>query len=310
MDESAGSSGGNGGIPLIPASSVDFRAVAVRPMPAAPGDLEELKEKCDGFFVTCMRIEADALAREQVAERWRQIQQEGDGLREIAESKYLSAEELRKSQLNFCRRYDATARDTDALDEVLSRHRAAVHCIDIEAYASGLGNYLPHDVREEIERLRIAVNAASAVSESNPGWESFLLLQVAWRSYWHAIRLATQDLKAAAVRKRAALENLPTLAVAMTPAVENRRPTRRRPAVALKQLTARQVEAAHVVGECKGNLAEAARRMGLDRKTVSQHYRAALRKLGKTALPTPKTGRLLRDRRGQESMADGEDRRQ
>jgi len=48
----------------------------------------------------------------------------------------------------------------------------------------------------------------------------------------------------------------------------------------IRPLTAKQVEAVSMVNQCEGNIAEAARRMGKDRATVEQHYRAANEKLG------------------------------
>lgn len=50
-----------------------------------------------------------------------------------------------------------------------------------------------------------------------------------------------------------------------------------------RALTDKQMQAAHIVWECKGNVTEAARRLGVDRTTVRQHYQAAMQKLGKSA---------------------------
>ena len=68
-------------------------------------------------------------------------------------------------------------------------------------------------------------------------------------------------------------------------------------------LTPRQLEAMQIVGECKGNMAEAAKRIGRHRKTVQQHYQAALAKLGRTAVKHA-TQQPTLDRRGQETMTD------
>ena len=75
-----------------------------------------------------------------------------------------------------------------------------------------------------------------------------------------------------------------------------------------KRLTAKQLEASQIVAECKGDIAEAARRLGKDAKTVRQHYTAATKKLGKTVVKHA-TKQLPSDRRGQANIADGEDRR-
>ena len=77
-----------------------------------------------------------------------------------------------------------------------------------------------------------------------------------------------------------------------------------------RPLTPRQVEVVQVVGECKGNVAAAARRLGRDRKTVEESYRAGMTKLGKTVYHSrDKTLLLARDRRGQETVSEGDDRR-
>jgi DNA-binding CsgD family transcriptional regulator len=83
---------------------------------------------------------------------------------------------------------------------------------------------------------------------------------------------------------------------------------RRRPTIEPKSLTPKQAEVVHLVGECKGDLAEAARRLGRDRKTIKQHYDAAITKLGKKTVNAA-TKPLPTDRRGQENVADGDDRR-
>jgi len=75
-----------------------------------------------------------------------------------------------------------------------------------------------------------------------------------------------------------------------------------------KPLTAIQTEAVHIVGECKGDFAEAARRFGKDRKTVQEAYGSAMKKLGKTSI-RHSTRPIATDRRGQENIADDADRR-
>lgn len=75
-----------------------------------------------------------------------------------------------------------------------------------------------------------------------------------------------------------------------------------------KHLTPKQIEAAQMVGECNGNIAEAARKLKRDRKTVKQHYDMALVKMGRVAVKHV-TRSLPADRRGQADIADGGDRR-
>ncbi len=78
----------------------------------------------------------------------------------------------------------------------------------------------------------------------------------------------------------------------------------RQPPLEVRPLTARQLEVMQIASECEANLAETARRMGLHRKTVEQHYRAACKKLGiRASTEKPKTDRIPLDRRGQEDIA-------
>ncbi len=77
-----------------------------------------------------------------------------------------------------------------------------------------------------------------------------------------------------------------------------------------RPLTPRQTEVIQIVGECKGNIAAAARRFGRDRKTIEEIYRAGMTKLGKTVYHSKDKTRLLaRDRRGQETVSEDDDRR-
>jgi DNA-binding NarL/FixJ family response regulator len=68
-----------------------------------------------------------------------------------------------------------------------------------------------------------------------------------------------------------------------TPAAGKRRTPRRRPSTTGKRcaLTPKQVEVVQIVGECKGNIAEAARKLGRDPKTIAECFKAATKKLGK-----------------------------
>jgi predicted DNA-binding protein (UPF0251 family) len=76
-----------------------------------------------------------------------------------------------------------------------------------------------------------------------------------------------------------------------------------------KALTSRQAEVIQIVGECKGNIAAAARRLGRNQKTVAESYKAAMAKIGKTVVRSKDKARLLpRDKRGQEIVSDSDER--
>lgn len=75
--------------------------------------------------------------------------------------------------------------------------------------------------------------------------------------------------------------------------------------------TQRQLEAIQIVGECRGNVAEAARRLGKDRKTVEEAYRTGMAKAGKEVFwqnKKTKTRLLIRDKRGQETVSTDAER--
>jgi DNA-binding CsgD family transcriptional regulator len=94
------------------------------------------------------------------------------------------------------------------------------------------------------------------------------------------------------------------------PAHSTQRPRRRkRRSLAIPQLTPKQLEACQTVAECNGDIAEAARRLGRDRKTIKQHLDAAQNKLGKSAVKHA-TQSLPNDRRGQANLSAEDDRRQ
>jgi len=83
---------------------------------------------------------------------------------------------------------------------------------------------------------------------------------------------------------------------------------RRKTDAAPRPITAKQAEAVQIVGECKGNITEAARRLGVSAKTVRQNYQAGLGKLGRKAVKHA-TQRLPSDKRGQDNVSSDGDRR-
>jgi predicted DNA-binding protein (UPF0251 family) len=75
-------------------------------------------------------------------------------------------------------------------------------------------------------------------------------------------------------------------------------------------LTAKQLEAVHMVGECQGNIAEAARRLGKSRSTIARHYKAGMAKSAEA--PPPRSSSQSpqsTDRASRERPANGGDRR-
>jgi DNA-binding NarL/FixJ family response regulator len=76
-----------------------------------------------------------------------------------------------------------------------------------------------------------------------------------------------------------------------------------------KGLTECQTEAMETVAQCNGNIAQAARRLGKDPSTVKQHYRAALEKLGQSAMKRAKSQQLPTDSRGAEAVTNVDDKR-
>ncbi len=107
--------------------------------------------------------------------------------------------------------------------------------------------------------------------------------------------------------RRAVVDRVRKRIVAIRNVTEKPR-KRKRQAMKASPLTAKQTEAVQVVGECKGSFAEAGRRLGVDRKTVQQHYQAAMKKLGKSAVKHA-TQSLPSDRRGQADLSADDDRR-
>ena len=98
-----------------------------------------------------------------------------------------------------------------------------------------------------------------------------------------------------------------------TPAAATAKPKARRRGTVSgkpKPLTPRQAEAVQIVGECRGVIAEAARRLGRDPKTIAQTYKIAMGKLGKSVVrSTDKTRIFPRDQRGNETVWTDNNRR-
>ena len=77
----------------------------------------------------------------------------------------------------------------------------------------------------------------------------------------------------------------------------------------IRPLTEKQAEAVHIVGECKGSISEASRRIGIDPKSLRDRYNSAMKKLGQAGVRKPKTIALPHDQRGQVHASKPDDRR-
>lgn len=93
-------------------------------------------------------------------------------------------------------------------------------------------------------------------------------------------------------------------------AIERKRPRRSRKRSSADQppsLTDKQLEALLAFRDCEGNVAEAARRVGITRKSLQERIAAANRKLGELAVSRdkrPKTEKSPTDRSGQSLVDD------
>jgi DNA-binding CsgD family transcriptional regulator len=169
-----------------------------------------------------------------------------------------------------------------------------------------LGDLLPR--ADEAQRAMAAVHRAMS-SESQA--DQFLNVSI-------APRRTLQDLQRFLLEDVGQLDRLPaprSILLRLDECIKDFRPktAKRRRATKPRKprpLTPRQTEVVQIVGECKGNVAAAARRLGRDRKTVAQNYTAAMAKLGKEVFRSrDKTRLLARDRRGQETVSVEDDRR-
>jgi predicted DNA-binding protein (UPF0251 family) len=92
---------------------------------------------------------------------------------------------------------------------------------------------------------------------------------------------------------------------------------RKRRNLQVRPLTRKQAEAVYVMGDCNGNFTAAAKRLGVNRKTVWQNYWAAMKKIGTKVCGSPekiaraqraleavgRTMQLPSDRRGQTTVS-------
>jgi hypothetical protein len=99
------------------------------------------------------------------------------------------------------------------------------------------------------------------------------------------------------------------MAMLTTPAEQAGKPVartrkrRRQSEPRIVPLTPAQTEAVHLVGEHKGNITAAARAAGRTRQRMGVLYKAAMKKMGKSAVRERKKTRALpTDRRGQERV--------
>ena len=143
-------------------------------------------------------------------------------------------------------------------------------------------------VRPELVRRLAALDAALAAAVELPGLYA--------NPEWAAVKLDGWA---------ALLAPMAPAAVPASPGPKRRRATK---PGKVCPLTGCQAETVQIVGECKGDIAAAARRLGKNRKTVEESYKVGLTKLGKAAVKH-KTHLFARDRRGQADVTDGDDLR-
>jgi predicted DNA-binding protein (UPF0251 family) len=94
------------------------------------------------------------------------------------------------------------------------------------------------------------------------------------------------------------------------PIIPEKRKAKRRRRARNNQITARQLEAAQLFGEHKGNFAAGAKAMGISRTAFIKLYSKACKKLGKSAVTNKTSTVMLRaDKRGQIDIGNGDDRR-
>jgi DNA-directed RNA polymerase specialized sigma24 family protein len=74
-------------------------------------------------------------------------------------------------------------------------------------------------------------------------------------------------------------------------------------------LTEKQMEAVKLHGDCEGNISEVGRRLGIDRKSAEQRIKSGFAKIGKTVPKKAKTQKLKRGNRGEDDVAEEDDKR-
>jgi len=74
-------------------------------------------------------------------------------------------------------------------------------------------------------------------------------------------------------------------------------------------LTPKQTEAMKLHGDCEGNIAEIARRLGIGRKSAEDRVKAAFKKLGRSIPRKASTKALPTSRRGEEIVSKSDDKR-
>jgi hypothetical protein len=94
-------------------------------------------------------------------------------------------------------------------------------------------------------------------------------------------------------------EAIPRTAEEIQSRKDKQRKRRRQTQKKERPLTAAQAQAMHIVGEHKGNIAAAAKAVGISRQAMDKRYKGAIKKLGRSATPKPKTQALPTDHRGQ-----------
>ena len=128
-----------------------------------------------------------------------------------------------------------------------------------------------------IKKIESAVKALSFAGPLQPGeWDPSAIFKAVDRSFQQGESLAGNASEAATELLSAEQATNGTKSKK-----RHRKPANNSP----KPLTDRQVEAFRLFGELNGNMSEVAKRMGIARQSAKQHYAAANKKIGRTAMP-------------------------
>jgi hypothetical protein len=254
----------------------------------------------------------------------------GDARREPSESKIGRVEFL----IEVCRKVDATiqlAGSTQSRIDVLADAKTNLGALRSRRFLKTMGDLVDIESLDSLDRTITAVKSQlyetleeargelhrhglvlaaglESVGIDSAGLRQALVSPKSERiqGLYPALRAIRCDLDVAHTKhrldagERDAAKDLPPWPIYGKMLNEKRRAARAKS----RPLTDKQVTAQRLMGECDGNITEAAARMGCKRQTFMEHLAAGNAKLGKLAVNRPKTERLREDRRGQLSTSE------